>query len=214
MADANALTRFDLGAQPRDRPVAPVGHRFLQQGRDHAQGRFALHRGWTGRHAGLQRRDAPVHEIAAPETDRVFTHAECLGYPWAGPAGQRQQHGAGTVRLAAIARAGQNPQLASLFFGCPEWRFSRHACTSESARQRISPPSVGQPREFCLALPIVEEAAEFLPRPSFYQTEIAPVALVDRSWHSPANLPAYRKEPFGRGAALPARTGSDPYEAP
>jgi transposase len=34
-----------------------VGHRFLQQGRDHAQGRFALHRGRTGRHAGLQRRD-------------------------------------------------------------------------------------------------------------------------------------------------------------
>src|SRR5271168_3689149 len=32
MADANALARFDLGAQPRDRPVAPVGHRFLQQG--------------------------------------------------------------------------------------------------------------------------------------------------------------------------------------
>src|SRR5271168_1027201 len=139
MADANALARFDLGAQPRDRPVAPVGHRFLQQGRDHAQGRFALHRGRAGRHAGLQRRDAAVHEIAAPETDRVFTHAERLGNPWAGPAGQRQQHGAGAVRLAAIARTGHNRQVCSLFFGCGEWRFSRHACTCESA------PTANQP---------------------------------------------------------------------
>ena len=37
-ADAHALTRFDLGAQPGDRPVAPVGDRFPQQGqRPHAK---------------------------------------------------------------------------------------------------------------------------------------------------------------------------------
>ena len=34
-----------------DRPVASVGHRLLQQGRDHTQRRFTLHRGWAGRHA-------------------------------------------------------------------------------------------------------------------------------------------------------------------
>ncbi len=50
------------------------------------------------RHAGLQRRDAAVREIAAPETDRAVAYAERLGNLQAGPARQRQQHGAGTVR--------------------------------------------------------------------------------------------------------------------
>ena len=104
-----ALARFDLGAQPRDRPVAPVGHGFLQQGRDHAQSRFTLHRGRAGRHAGLQRLDAAAHEVAAPQANRVFAHAERLGDPRTGPAGQRQQHGAGPVRLAAITRTWPAP---------------------------------------------------------------------------------------------------------
>ena len=43
-ADADTLARFDLGAQAGDRPVRPVGHRLLQQGRDDAQRRLALHR--------------------------------------------------------------------------------------------------------------------------------------------------------------------------
>ena len=36
-ADANALTRLDLDLQPRDRPVAPVGYRLFEQGRDDAR---------------------------------------------------------------------------------------------------------------------------------------------------------------------------------
>ena len=41
-ADAHALARFDLGAKAGDRPVAPVGHRFFQQGGDDAQGGLTL----------------------------------------------------------------------------------------------------------------------------------------------------------------------------
>ncbi len=44
----------------------------------------------------------PRHEVTAPQANRVSAHAERLGDPRAGPAGQRQQHGAGPVRLAAI----------------------------------------------------------------------------------------------------------------
>src|SRR5271166_750425 len=47
-ADAHALARFDLGAKAGDRPVAPVGHRFFQQGGGHAQGGFTLHRRRAG----------------------------------------------------------------------------------------------------------------------------------------------------------------------
>jgi len=43
-----------------------------------------------------------AREVTAPEANRVFAHAERLGDPRTGPAGQRQQHGARPVRLAAI----------------------------------------------------------------------------------------------------------------
>jgi len=87
--------------------------------------------------------DAAAHEIAAPQADRVFAHPERLGNPRAGPTGQRQQHGAGPVRLAAITRASQGYQSASLFLGCRERRFSSHAlhlrigAVSESDRKSL-----------------------------------------------------------------------------
>ena len=56
-AYAHALARFDLGAEAGNRPVAPVGHRFFQQGDDDAQGGFTLHRRRAWRNAGLQRCD-------------------------------------------------------------------------------------------------------------------------------------------------------------
>jgi len=75
-ADANALTRLDLDLQPRDRPVAPVGYRLFEQGRDDTQGRFTLHRERTsaglaaaraeGRIGGRRKKLDPAkrHEIA------------------------------------------------------------------------------------------------------------------------------------------------------
>ena len=114
-ADANALTRLDLDLQPRDRPVAPVGYRLFEQGRDDTQGRFTLHRGRTGRHVGLQPLHAAAHEGAAPQANRVLAHAERLGDPGTRPAGQRQQHSARSVRLAAITRFREAPGAPPLF---------------------------------------------------------------------------------------------------
>jgi hypothetical protein len=74
----------------------------------------------------LQRLDAAAHEGTPPQPNRVFAHAERLGDPRAGPASQRQQHGTRAVRLAAIARAGQNHQRCSLRLARRERRFSRH----------------------------------------------------------------------------------------
>jgi hypothetical protein len=101
-ADAYTLARFDLGAKAGDRPVAPVGHRFFQQGGDNAQGGFTLHRRRTWRDAGLQRRDTAGGEVAAPQANRIFAHAKRLRDLGAGPTSQRQKHGARPVRLAAI----------------------------------------------------------------------------------------------------------------
>ena len=101
-ADAYALARFDLGAKAGDRPVAPVGHRFFQQGGDDAQGGFTLHRRRAWRDAGLQRCDTAGGEVAAPQANRIFAHAKRLRDLGAGPTGQCQKHGARPVRLAAI----------------------------------------------------------------------------------------------------------------
>ncbi len=125
-ADANTLTRFDLGAQAGDGPVAAVGHRLLQQGRDHTQCRFTLHRGRAGRHVRFQRLNTAAGEVAAPEANRVFAHAERLGDPRTGPAGQCQQHGACPVRFAPITGAGKRRKRGALFVGCRERRLSSH----------------------------------------------------------------------------------------
>ena len=126
-ADANPLSRLDLDLQPRDRPVASVGYRLLEQGRDDTQSCFTLHRGRAGRHAGLQRRNAAAHEVAAPQAYRVLAHAERLGDPRTGPASQRQQHSARSIRLAAITRTRQDCERPSLFFGRRQPRNSSHA---------------------------------------------------------------------------------------
>ena len=73
-ADADPRTRFDFGAQPGDCPIAPIGHGFLQQGRDHTQRCFTLHRGRAGRRVGLERRNAAAQEVAAPQANRIFAH--------------------------------------------------------------------------------------------------------------------------------------------
>jgi hypothetical protein len=99
---------------------------LLQQGRDHTQRRFTLHWGRAGRHAGFQYLDTAIREVTVPEANGVFAHAERLGDPRAGPAGQRQQNGACPVRFAAITRAGERYQGGALFVGCRERRFSGH----------------------------------------------------------------------------------------
>jgi len=142
-ADANAFLLFDLGAQPADRPVAPVGHRRFQQRRGHTQRRFTFHRGRAGRHAGLQRLGTVAHKVAAPQPDRVFSHTKRLGDARAGPAGQRQQHGTRPIRLAAISRAGKRLQRRMLLLTCHQWRSSAHAhhprigADRESTRQPL-----------------------------------------------------------------------------
>ena len=113
-ADAHALARFDLGAKAGDRPVVPVGYRLFQQRSDDAQGGFTLHRRRPGRDARLQRRDAAGGEVAAPEPNRILAHAKRLRNLRAGPARQRQKHGARPVRLPAITRASQSQKGGAL----------------------------------------------------------------------------------------------------
>ena len=142
----------DLGAQPGDRPVAPVGHRRLQQRGGHTQRRFALHRRRAGRHAGLQRRRTAAHEVAAPQPDRVFAHAERLGDARAGPAGQRQQHGTRAVRLAAITRAGQAPSARHVVRRSLKSAIGLSSSAPANwCRQGINPPNVGQAAQIPLA---------------------------------------------------------------
>jgi len=64
--------------------------------------------------------DATVQKVAAPQANRVLEHTERRGNPGTGPAGQRQQRGAGAVRFPAITRAGQYSEGGALFFGCRE----------------------------------------------------------------------------------------------
>jgi hypothetical protein len=75
-ADADSLTRFDLGAQAGNRPVRPVGNRLFEQGRDHAQRGFALHRRQPRRDVRLQRIHTAPAKIAAPQPNRVLPHTE------------------------------------------------------------------------------------------------------------------------------------------
>jgi hypothetical protein len=102
-ADAYAFARLDLGTQARNGPVGPVCDGGGQQGHGHAQCRLAFDWRGSGGNGGLQRFNAAPHEIAAPEPNGVLTHAERFGNTSARPARQRQQHGAGAIRLAAIA---------------------------------------------------------------------------------------------------------------
>src|SRR3712207_5495242 len=65
----------------------------------------ALGLDWRGpwRDGLLQRADAALHEVAAPEADRVLADPESLGNPGAGPTRQGEQERASPIRLAALA---------------------------------------------------------------------------------------------------------------
>ncbi len=125
--DADALAGLDFGAEPGNCPVVPVSHRFFEQGRDHPQGRFTLHRGRAGRDARLQRINPASAEIAAPQPNRVLTNAERFSDPRAGPARQRQQHSACPVRFPAITRPRKGRQGNPLLVARCNRRLSTHA---------------------------------------------------------------------------------------
>jgi hypothetical protein len=108
-------------------PIAPIGHGRFQQGRDPAQSRFAFRRDRAGRHAGLQRRNVPAHEVAAPQANRIFAHAKRLRDLGARPTSQRQKHRSRPVRLAAISRTGKRQEAGALFIAHRNRRLSRHA---------------------------------------------------------------------------------------
>ena len=141
--DAHAFTCFDLGTQPRDRPVGTVGHGRFQQRRDHPQGRFALHRRRARRDPRLQGFDAAGDESAAPEAGRVFPYPECLGDLRTGPARQRQQHGPRPIRLPTVARARKSQKSGALRLARSNRRLSRHdthpriSANSESQRPSV-----------------------------------------------------------------------------
>ena len=69
---AHHLAQASISARRRGiRPVAPVGHRFFQQGGDDAQGGFTLARRRASRDGGLQRCDTAGGEVAAPQGEHV-----------------------------------------------------------------------------------------------------------------------------------------------
>ena len=91
--------------------------------------RCTLHRPGTGATLSLSMRlDAALGEIAAPEGNRIFPHAERLGDLWPGPTRQRQQDGPRpVVGLRKISRAGQSHQDTALFVAGRNRRLSRRA---------------------------------------------------------------------------------------
>ena len=100
-ADANTLTLRSRRAG-RDRPVASVGHSLLQQGRDHTQSCFTLHRGRAGGHARFQCLHPAAGEGTAPPANRVLRTPNAAAIRGLVQPGQRQQHGACPVRFSAI----------------------------------------------------------------------------------------------------------------
>ena len=150
-ADADALTRFDLGAQAGDCPIRPVGNRLFQQGRNHTQRRFALHRRWPWRDTRLQRIHTAAAKIAAPQSNRVLPNTERFRNPWTAPAGQRQQHRARPVRFPTITRPRQSRQGNTLFIARHYRRFAAHAQRPQIGADRESQNRrVGQPTGICL----------------------------------------------------------------
>ena len=81
--------------------------------------------GGPGCHVSLSVSSIPPSAKSLRQRRTVsWPHAERLGDPRAGPAGQREQHGACPVRLAAITRAAQRHKGGALFVGCRERRLS------------------------------------------------------------------------------------------
>ena len=151
-ADADALPRFDLGAQAGDRPVAPVGHRFLQQGGDDAQCGFTLHRGRAGRHAGLQRRDtAAVKSLRHRRTVSSRTPNASAIADWSSQPASKARRGPGPPRRDHVNW--QEPSGPRVVPRLPKAEIFPPCHTPANwCRQRISPPSVGQPGRVCLDL--------------------------------------------------------------
>jgi len=93
-------------------------------------------------------RTAAPHEVAAPEPNRVFPHAERRGNPPARPARPRQKNRTGALRLAAITRARQACRRRRLFQRCrKKGGLSRHAWHPPIAagRESGSHPLVSPP---------------------------------------------------------------------
>jgi hypothetical protein len=59
--------------------LRPVGHGFLQQGRDHPQRRFTLHWGGPGATLAVSAAMTASANSLRQETNRIMAHTECLG---------------------------------------------------------------------------------------------------------------------------------------
>ena len=110
---------------------------------------------FTGRRAGrdacFQRLDTAVGEIAAPQANRIFSHAERLRDPGAGPPRQRQQYPARPIRLPSITRVGERHKGGALLTARRNRRFSRHAIHLRiEVHSESQNPSVGQSSGICL----------------------------------------------------------------
>ena len=90
-------------------------------------------------------------EIAPPEPNGVFPDAECFGNPRAGPAGKRQQYGAGSVRLTPITGTRKRRERRPLFV-TRKYRGSPGHATLLGIGDRgdSQATSVGQPSGICL----------------------------------------------------------------
>jgi transposase len=177
-ADADSLTRFDLGAQAGNRPVRPVGNRLFEQGRDHAQRGFALHRRQPRRDARLQRIHTAPAKIAAPQPNRVLPHTERFRDLRTAPAGQGQQHRACPVCLPAITRPCESRQGHALFIARHNRRFAAHAPPTRIGASSESPNhGVGQPTGICFAARSHWLTVEWLPK---YAPELNDIEVV---WH-------------------------------
>jgi len=133
---------------------------------------FALHRRRPGRDARFQGVHAAPAEIAAPQPNRVFAHAERLGDPRTGPTRKRQQHGARPVRLPAITRPRKGRQRTTPVNARRNRRLATHAAPVRiGANSESQNPRVGQSTGICLAATVLREflidlsSLEALPTP-------------------------------------------------
>jgi len=91
--------------------------------------------------------------MAPPKPNRVLPNTERLSDPRTGPARQRQQHGARTVRLSTITRSRKSRQGNALLVAHFNQRLSAHVAPfriGANSESQIKP--VGQPTGICLGV--------------------------------------------------------------
>ena len=133
-AGAHALARFDPGAKAGDRPVAPVGHRFFQQGGYDAQGGFTLHRRRARRELVSALRHRRRCRSATGEPYLRARQTPRRSWSWSNQPASKGRRAPGPPRRDHVNR--QEPEAGALFIARRNRRLSRHAIHLANRRRQ------------------------------------------------------------------------------